>query len=712
MISHVGRRAVAARTVVSKPNDPTPPQTGFGLFRAAVSEQWLRMSTRGLYRTKVDTDLLWNTYLASFPAGSNPVYRTRTEHDCGCCRRFIRTVGSAVTVIDGKLVSIWDTDIAGAYGTVAAAMSALVKSYPIDNRLLRTEAKVGTDRSYEGDDVASLKTWEHFCVHLPNSLVCNRKDIGKKMSVARAQHDVLLRALAGSPAVGDTPASAPIGLDTLDSVLEIIDQGSLYRGKEHRPAVDKFRALKREFDRLPPEDRDAFVWFWMEDVPGSVTMIRNTAIGTLLVDLAEGEDLESAVRKFEVSVMAPANYKRPTALVTKAMADRARTTVQELGLTSALQRRYATLADVSVNNVLFADRSARKAMAGDVFSEIATPSAVKPKAFDRVEEIGVDKFLADVLPRATSLEILVENRLAGNFVSLTAPVDAKAPLMFKWGNAFSWSYTGDLADSSVKQRVKRAGGIVDAELCCRLGWFNTDDLDLHMTEQGGYELYYGTKHSTSPSGGRLDVDMNIGGETREPVENIFYSNVNRMREGLYSLFVHCFTQRDSKDVGFECEIDFKGNVRRFVYDKMVRWHEKIVVADFRYTRANGIEYITSLPSTSASRKVWNVDTEAFHRVNVVMLSPNHWDGERGVGNRHTFFMLADCLNDGTARGFYNENLRPELDQHRKALEMVGSRMRTEESQDQLSGLGFSDTQRNHIVVRVTGAVTRTLRVAF
>ena len=92
-----------------------------------------------------------------------------------------------------------------------------------------------------------------------------------------------------------------------------------------------------------------------------------------------------------------------------------------------------------------------------------------------------------------------------------------------------------------------------------------------------------------------------------------------------------------------------------------------------------------------------------------MLSPNHWDGH-GIGNRHWFFMLDVCRNDGSARGFYNEFLRSDLDQHRKGLELVGSKMRAEEAVDQLSGLGFSSTQRNHLLIRVNGG--RTLKVMF
>jgi hypothetical protein len=49
----------------------------------------------------VAADTLVEEYLAAFPAGSDPVYKTTTEHDCRCCKRFIRRAGSVVTIADG-----------------------------------------------------------------------------------------------------------------------------------------------------------------------------------------------------------------------------------------------------------------------------------------------------------------------------------------------------------------------------------------------------------------------------------------------------------------------------------------------------------------------------------------------------------------------------------------------------------------------------------
>ena len=57
-------------------------------------------------------------------------------------------------------------------------------------------------------------------------------------------------------------------------------------------------------------------------------------------------------------------------------------------------------------------------------------------------------------------------------------------------------------------------------------------------------------------------------------------------------------------------------------------------------------------------------------------------------------------------------LTPELNKHRKVLELVGSKLKTAKAAEQLSGLGFSSTVRDSVVVRVKGAFNRVIRVAF
>ena len=85
--------------------------------------------------------------------------------------------------------------------------------------------------------------------------------------------------------------------------------------------------------------------------------------------------------------------------------------------------------------------------------------------------------------------------------------------------------------------------------------------------------------------------------------------------------------------------------------------------------------------------------------------------QRGI--HETIIAFFDqCKNDGSARGFYNEFLKSEPEPYRKTMELVGAKMRTEEGGEQLSGLGFSVTQRNELTVKVQSSFERILKIKF
>lgn len=655
-------------------------------FKHAVARQFQTMQQHKLFRVAVSKDELWDKYLSSFPQGSNEIYRERTEHDCNCCKQFIRAVGNAVAIIDGRIVSIWDADVGDEiYDIVSDAMSKLVHSRTIDSVFLHTEKTAGTDKSFE-QMVDGIKTWNHFHVNIDQKHVVSKFNISQKLGDLNTSREMLQRALS------------EIDMDSIRTVLELIDQNSLYRGQEHRALLQAFFDLKAHYNIS--NCQHLFSW---ANYSSGVARIRNTVIGTLLVDLSEGVDLERAVKSFEDKV-APANYKRPTALVTQAMIKSAKEKIEALGLTSSLERRFATIDDITINNILFADRSAPKHLIADIFSDIST-KADRPN-FDRVEDVTIDHFLEHILPKAESVEVFVDNRHISNFVSLIAPANPTAQNMFKWDNAFSWSYNGNMADS-IKERVKAAGGNVTGELCCRLAWEYSDDLDFHMEEPRDH-LYFADRNSMN--GGRLDVDANgMNGMMKHPVENIFYEKINRMRNGTYRLFVNNYFRR-SDGAGFEIEIDLMGKTINMVYEKAVRQGEDITVAFI--TVDNGqVSINPKLKVSTASKDCWGLKTQQFQKVSVIMNSPNYWD-DKGVGNKHVFFMIDGCKNADNARGFYNEFLIGSLDQHRKVIEMVGSKLLTEKSDHQLSGLGFSTTQRNSILCRVKGSFTRTINIVF
>ena len=61
-----------------------------------------------LFELNVDTDVLWETYLESFPPGTNEMFRERREYDCNSCRTFIKRAANVVALKDGQLDTIWN----------------------------------------------------------------------------------------------------------------------------------------------------------------------------------------------------------------------------------------------------------------------------------------------------------------------------------------------------------------------------------------------------------------------------------------------------------------------------------------------------------------------------------------------------------------------------------------------------------------------------
>lgn len=634
----------------------------------------------------VSGDELWAHYLASFPEGTNPMFRERTEHDCSCCRNFVKNLG-AVVYVDGKTMhSVWDVKLNDdTYQTVADAMAELVKSKAISQHFLVGEPSYGAEKTDSKGEV-----WNHFYGKVPSIFVARNND-SNYVGNRRDDVAILKRSIL------------EITDDAVEIVSDLIDQDSLYRGAEHKWAVNLLSKLKRKYNSLKTEREKEF-FLWTEAKAN--TRIRNTVIGTLLTDISEGVELEIAVKKFEDKV-AGTNYKRPKALVTQRMIDEAGKKVEELGLEDALARRYAVREDISVNDVLFVDGSVKPKLLGGAFDSIKPTKKDVPQ-FKDVEDISIKDFLKNVLPKADSVEVFVKNAHISNFVSLIAPVNAEAKPLFKWDNAFSWSYDGEVTDS-IRERVKKAGGKVDGDVRISLSWHNADDLDLSVTRDNGECLYFGNKRAF---GAELDVDMNAFGVKNniDPVENIFWANRSSIKQGRYEISVHNYTKRSTANVGYEVEIEVMGKLYSFIEPKDLGNQKRAKVGVIVVSKTGEIT-IEGLREGNASKEHWGVNTEQWTPVDLITRSPNFW-GDKSVGNEHVFFMLKGCVNQEGTRGFYNEYLRDELTPHRKVFEVVSSKMKVAYSENQLSGIGFSVTKRDELQVRVKGAINRVLNVKF
>ena len=664
-----------------------------------------------LFEVAVDKDELWNLYLDSFPAGTNEIYRERRWHDCTCCHQFIKTIGNVVVIKNGEIITIWDfrTDDS-TYQPVLDTLSSFIKSHAVSDIFVSKFKKIGTLKNYEEMENGKVQEWTHFYVELPDNLVDrSSRSEGDIKGGFRDTRNVFKRSLD------------EITMEAIDTILELINSNTLYKGEEWKGVLGEFKKYKKEYDKLTSDvERDNYAWEQSIKAGIAIGRIRNHSIGTLLVNVSEEMDLDTAVKKYE-QIVAPANYKRPKAIYTKKMLEDAKKTITELGYLDSLQRRFANLDDITVNNILFSNRDAAKRIVGadDIFGDMEKDVAVNPRKFSKVDEISATDFIDKVIPTAKEVEVFVENKHDKNFVSMIAPYNKDAKTMFKWDNVLSWAYTGNITDSKMKQNVKAAGGNVDGVLRFSIQWNESgkdnSDLDAHCIEPTGNEIYFGNcrKPEISKLGGQLDIDITqpirqMPGKAS--VENITWLDKSRMKSGVYKFFVNQYAARGSK--GFKAEVEFDGEIYSFEYNRPVSGNVQVAEVTMDNNGNFTIKEKLSGSSTISSRNIWGVNTNQFVPVSVISYSPNYFDEQDGIGHRHLFFFLKDCVNTEEPNGYYNEFLKNELTEHKRVFEALGAKCHVEDAEDQLSGIGFSMTKRAELIVKVKGATERIMKVKF
>ncbi len=284
-----------------------------------ILKQIERMTSGKLFYVEIERDYAWELYLDGFAE------EVRQEHNCNACRSFIRQFAGLVTIQDLKKVSIWDNlDSSGEYENSIKNLREYIHSRPITDVFVTIDQNCGTKSNF---DAKREITWNHLYVQVPREYKVAGPLLDSTKAAPRDDKNVLKRGLQ------------ELALDATETVLELIGQNSLYRGKEFEPNLRAFLDLQKQFAKLnTEEEKDHFAWTAKSS--GAISRIRNTAIGTLLINLSAGMDLDRAVSAFE-RVVAPTNYKRPTALVTPRMVEQAKEKIKELNLMESMERRYA-----------------------------------------------------------------------------------------------------------------------------------------------------------------------------------------------------------------------------------------------------------------------------------------------------------------------------------------------------------------------------------
>ena len=196
------------------------------------------------------------------------------------------------------------------------------------------------------------------------------------------------------------------------------------------------------------------------------------------------------------------------------------------------------------------------------------------------------------------------------------------------------------------QMVEAKGGRLDGVLRCTHSWNrlepNQSLMDAHLFFPNNNHIT-GT-HDNYGSGRRVGWNLRkdtLSGATQDvdyvdrapvgyiPVENITCPDLSKLPEGDYFYKIHNWKFRNSGGKG-EAEIAFEGNVYQYEYPATnnKEWLEvaKITLKNGKFS----IAHILPLKNEQ-SKQLWNLDTNNFHKVNLMCLTPNYW-GDDSVGN--------------------------------------------------------------------------------
>lgn len=699
-----------------------------------IQQKFAEMQATGkLFRVELTGNEIWDLYIQSFAPENNPVFRdpNSSERNCNHCKNFIRRYGNIVAIsAEYGIVTMFDVAVTGEYENTAKVLSAVIKSARVAEVFFETfaelqklpyescsqsqaEYQLGTAKNvkrytkeeaekYGVVKAGETRTFEHLSLRVGTAFVDKSgSSVESIMGNYRDAKNVFQRAME------------TISLDTLQLVRDLINQGSLLDGNTHLFKLDTIIPLKAEYDTLPATAREN--WCWVKSYKFPLAKFRNELIGVLCSELSEGEELNKAVQSWNKRVD-PVNYMKTTAPITKKQIEEARKFVEENGYTESFNRRFATIDDIKVSEILHSNIGDGKIKSVSVFDGIKpTSTRHKRNEFDGIEEVGIEKFMKDILPTCTSVEAFLLNSHDGNMVSLTTANDKNSKPIMKWSNNYSWTFNGNLAGKSqIKDAVKSKGGRVDGVLRFSMIWNDGNggdgsDLDAWCQQPDGTKIGYSAGFRADRGGaftalsGQLDLD-NTNPAGKLAVENIYFADLKKMKNGVYRFWVNQYREHNSH--GFKAEIECNGEVYNYEYNQAVA--RNVDVAEV--TLKDGVFTIRHiLPESNTARVLYGLETNNFHKVKLVCNSPNHWNGEQ-IGNKHYFFMLENCKSPVAVRAFHNENLLPELAEHRKVLEVLGATNMIETTENQLSGLGFNATVRDEIILKLQGTHKRVIRV--
>ncbi|HZH16553.1 MAG TPA: hypothetical protein VE057_19530 [Archangium sp.] len=346
---------------------------------------------------------LWEAFLSSIPEDR------RQHNNCNNCRRFVERFGHLVTLDETgtQRSPFWSEHSATSENFAAVQrLRGMVENAHVNGVFLSSEPVWGTP-------VTGL--WKHMAVSVPKALLFQPGllSASQKMAELLEHHRCL------NVALGEFKA------ELLEQARLVLQADALTRSEKFIGVVEWLIARQRE--RTLPHGRN-LIWKAVASAPAGFCTPRSSMIGTLLEDLAAGLPFETVKKKFD-DKMHPLRYQRPQVAPSAGNIQQAEEAIAKLGLAPALERRFATLADVQLT---WKPREEKPEKAGSVFGHL------KPKEAPGSTDLQLPgktltwvKFRDTVLPTAEKMELKVPTSSPA-FSALVTAVHPDAPPLIQW----------------------------------------------------------------------------------------------------------------------------------------------------------------------------------------------------------------------------------------------------------------------------------------
>lgn len=364
---------------------------------------------------ETDAEGLWDAFLGAFPE------HRRQYHTCNACRRFIERFGHLVTVTpDGNATPLfWDAEPSDEERASVNAVREKLARAKITGVFLSSDAEWGTPVTGQ---------WVHLGVRSRRPHTDRVKTAFQAAAEKREDHGQVQRALSEFSA------------EHVETAITLLRTDSLYRSEKvlgQAEFLARLHAIRS--GRKNERHRENLIWVEIARAPSGFCHPKASMIGSLLEDIAAGKAYEDVARAF-ASKMHPLQYQRPQAAPSAGAIAQAEKIFEQLGLASALRRRFCRPDEVDA--IWRPQRKDAPEASGGIFSHL------KPKGTEQAQPMAIPaqtmtwaKFERDVLPGAEHIELQAPAR--GNYTAFVTACEPDAPPILQWDredrrNPVSW----------------------------------------------------------------------------------------------------------------------------------------------------------------------------------------------------------------------------------------------------------------------------------